>query len=872
MTTLAHDSKANYRPDIDGLRAIAVLAVVIFHINASLLPGGFAGVDIFFVISGFLITGNIIKDARSSQGFLWGEFYRRRILRILPVLLVVLLVTLLVGQFVLLPSDLNKLSLSSLAAVFSAANIYFAYFLDTGYFADDSALQPLLHLWSLGVEEQFYLFWPIILVALLSRFSRVPLLLFTLLLAIASFALAEMLLASQPMFSYYMLPARAGELLIGALLAIWLRTGHVELAKWMRMLLGIVGMVLIVCSLVWVTEDMGFPGVNALPSTLGAAFIICAGSGGVTGVSRVLALRPMVLVGLISYSLYLWHWPVLAFYRYIYGAVGPLAGVGLFGVMLLLSVASYRWVEKPCRHLRWTFAQVTARFFVLSGAALSGLCGAILLTKGLGLYALDSDYQARLRGLVPAPAAFSYSYVCQRARLKEADLQKSDCVVNSDKEPDVLLWGDSNAAHYIGVLGAFAEASGFSFRNAAHSSCPPIFQGAQFLLKPDRVENCLASIEVVKKSLNRYSTVILGGAWSFYLGGGERFKKNLERTVEILTAQGKQVVILGQVPRMQGAGRLCRQKALKLPMLECGGDLDEAGKGVNPKVNKWLIELSGSFPNVHYFDVSDALCHRGRCKAYLNGSLLYFDAGHLSMEGSWALGRHILASKGLPKVFAELAVGQRIHKANAPLDEALLARGQAAFDLPGEAWSSLIGGTYGKHWRGSALQEGRLEQGGVLQDDRDDAYNLVRYRIPDAEVKAFTKEGGYIHFRVKISTCAENFPLLRLLARAGGREVKYDVALDCAAGRVLAKGAFRSKDVEVESKDGGLMLKARYQIQPDLNGLEIVFFPASGNSLGAYSSTAVGTVAIDDIELAFVSAGRGVSGFTAGASEEREVH
>jgi peptidoglycan/LPS O-acetylase OafA/YrhL len=191
MPTPALDHSNFYRPDIDGLRAIAVMAVVVFHINERWMPGGFAGVDIFFVISGFLITRNILKDVASPQGFSWREFYRRRILRILPVLFLVLLSTLLVGHFLQLPVDYLELSYSALASVISLANVYFTYFLDTSYFADDSSLQPLLHLWSLGVEEQFYVLWPIVLIALAKKKKGKWLFGITFALVIASFLFAE---------------------------------------------------------------------------------------------------------------------------------------------------------------------------------------------------------------------------------------------------------------------------------------------------------------------------------------------------------------------------------------------------------------------------------------------------------------------------------------------------------------------------------------------------------------------------------------------------------------------------------------------------------------------------------------------------------
>src|SRR5690554_5995323 len=193
-----------YRPDIDGLRAIAVLAVVFFHIDPSWVPGGFVGVDIFFVISGFLITGNILREVGSTGGFSWREFYRRRALRILPVLFLLVFTSLLVGHFILLPDDVEELGWSALSAILFIPNIYFTYFLDTSYFAEDSSLQPLLHLWSLGVEEQFYFFWPLIVILLIKNMRLRWVMAASFLLLVASFFLAEILLNILPMFSYYM--------------------------------------------------------------------------------------------------------------------------------------------------------------------------------------------------------------------------------------------------------------------------------------------------------------------------------------------------------------------------------------------------------------------------------------------------------------------------------------------------------------------------------------------------------------------------------------------------------------------------------------------------------------------------------------------
>jgi hypothetical protein len=292
---------------------------------------------------------------------------------------------------------------------------------------------------------------------------------------------------------------------------------------------------------------------------------------------------------------------------------------------------------------------------------------ALVLNKGFGLYGLDSGYRAALKALEPAPAAYSYPYVCQRTALIDAQLKNKACILNSDQEPSVLLWGDSNAAHYVGMLAAFAETTGFAFRNVAHSSCPPLLEGAAAATqKPEGVERCLASIGVVKQYLDRYSIIILGAAWSGYFARDVSFSRNLEGTIDALLAQGKHVIILGQIPTFKVINRKCPQKSLKLPMLECGeGSIQRSQDG--EQVNRKLFDLASSRPGVDYFGVRDSLCHKEGCSPYLNGGLAYFDNNHLSMEGSWALGRYIVKKKGVPDIFAQLATGDSVVHVSVPL-------------------------------------------------------------------------------------------------------------------------------------------------------------------------------------------------------------
>jgi len=842
MSHQAHDSKSFYRPDIDGLRAIAVLAVVLFHIDPALLPGGFVGVDIFFVISGYLITGNIIKDVLSPRGFSWSEFYRRRILRILPVLFVVLLTVLVVGQFVLLPADLQKLGYSSVAAVLSAANVYFTYFLDTSYFADDSSLQPLLHLWSLGVEEQFYLFWPVLLVVLIGRLSKPRLLLVTFLLAAASFALAQALLTGSPMFAYYMLPPRAGELLVGAMLAIWLSNGQRAPGPKLSIVLGGVGMVLIVASLGWITEDKGFPGIAALPSTVGAALVILAGSGGVRGLGHVLALRPMVLIGLISYSLYLWHWPVLAFYRYAYGTVGALDGVVLFAVMVALSVLSYRLVEKPCRQLRWTFPRAMGQMFAGGSLAVLLLCAGVYLTQGYGVYAKNEEYRRALAALTPAPPAYRYPYVCQQKELSKADLNRDSCIiVNSMSEPDVLLWGDSNAAHYVGVLGVIARQAGFSFRNVAHSSCPPVLSGVEEIMPPDRLEACRKSLEHVYSVLNRYSTIVLGGAWATYFRWSPDFGSHIEHTVDTLLSQGKRVVILGQVPNFKAIDRSCRQKALKLPIScqQAGGE-DDSG---DTEANRFLAGLTSTRPSLSYFDVRSQVCRDGYCNAYMEDKLLYFDNSHFSMDGSWAVGKALVAESGVPQQFTSIA-SSAITDGSGGNEETVPEK----FRVAEQAWVPLLrdGSTVG--WSGSALKS-VLEEGGLqLADEHPDIYDLVTYRLRGAQLQSVLNGGDALLVRMKLADCFGVKPLLRIWTRDDEQRM-YDALLNCDIGQLQTRLHMQSENVGVVFEGEDPVLYAYLPVRPGVKDVVIGLYPAIGDIAGRYSKEPVGNLKLQRVEI-----------------------
>lgn len=646
---------SGYRADIDGLRAIAVLSVVLYHINSAWVPGGYVGVDIFFVISGFLITRNIWSELQDGR-FSLGDFYLRRIRRIAPAFLVVTATTLVAGALLLLPVDLLRLAKSAVWASLSAANIYYWKYLDTDYFAAATAEEPLLHMWSLGVEEQFYLLWPALLMVLVrAKRAKPGTIAVTVAICFGSFVIAELTNVSEAKFSYYMLPARAGELMLGALLALCATSatnkGAIASSNW-RAWLGeaasVCGMGLIAFSLWWLDDTSPFPGVNAVYPCLGAVLVMFSGQHGSRLTRVLLTPGPVVYIGLISYSLYLWHWPILAFIRYFYGEVSPHhAGVALV-LMLVLSALSYRFVEQPTRHLRMQpFRQVLAMFVVpVAGIAL--VAAVAVRTDGLKSLIESSDqYQASMVALNrQTSAANRNAYPCMDSRLSmPATLGAGNCVLGAKSAgkmlgPRVFLWGDSNAGHYIGALKAIAEEDGYSFRYASLSTCPALF-GTGGFGAPYARKRCDSFRESVRRYLSsaRIDTVVLASQWAVHQKNPQ-FKAALGRTIQELKASGKKVVLIGQVPGFVGYNKDCALRWARVSTARCEERQSRVSTG-NFQINKYMALLAVRDASVGYVDIHDVLCRDGSCSPYVNGVPVYFNPTHLSAAGSYLIGKTI---------------------------------------------------------------------------------------------------------------------------------------------------------------------------------------------------------------------------------------
>ena len=457
-----------YRSDIDGLRAVAVLLVFAFHLQAFKIMGGFIGVDVFFVISGFLISSVILRDIQESR-FSLTAFYERRIRRIIPALVVMMFVTTVFCAFYQLPAQLEDTAKSLLAATFSFSNIYFL--VTTNYFSNSDA-KPFLPTWSLAVEEQFYIFFPLFLL-LIRRFFPSRLKTAVISVAALSFFVSVWSVFAFPAATFYLPFSRAWELLLGTILALDVFP-RIESAL-ARNLTAAAGLASILACAYLYSDKVPFPGLAALAPCLGAAFIIAAGETGTSAVGRLLSLKPVVFIGLISYSLYLWHVPLILFQRVtllqIPRAPNQIQKGATVLVAIMLATLSWKFVETPFRKGRWLLRGNAAfRFAGISAAVLTAM-GLLLLA----LHGLPSRYSPQQLALVSnidnAFSAREGTCFIESGVSKARHLDAEDCLRQDPSRKNYLLIGDSHAAHlWSGLQKVFP---GINFLQATASNCAP---------------------------------------------------------------------------------------------------------------------------------------------------------------------------------------------------------------------------------------------------------------------------------------------------------------------------------------------------------------------------------------------------------------
>ena len=613
MNTQNHQ-QLSYRPDIDGLRAIAVLGVLLFHLNPAYLPGGFVGVDIFFVISGYLITRIILKELDAGT-FTFAYFYERRVRRIFPALFFMLAIctplaylTLYADAFITYIGDLKY-------AAAQIANIHFGK--DVDYFSMDAEQSPLLHTWSLGVEEQFYIIWPALLLLCYKMGKKGSVKWAMAGLAVLSLALSQILIAFQETNqAFYMLYARAYELAIGGMLALPAFQKN-NFGQKGNELWALSGIALIALSYILITKQVMFPGVTALVPTFGTAFVIYAHMGGAsTWVSRMLSWRPVIYIGLISYSLYLWHWPFIAMYdTYMQGAaMTPIAALVIAGVSILCAMVSHRFIEKPFRKYRKD-GERSHKWRVFGAALLCIICF-VVVSEQWKAYAVRN---------IPLNRPFTAEPVS--ARTEEIRYYNS----NGQKQAEVIVTGDSHSGHYLEGVITWAKARNMSVAFVSRAACQMVggedeqvsdkrkcrpFHAAL----PSAIENDGKPIKYFIIG-QRLDTLILDTAsdnigqdrvQTLYERNAPTLLKAYEVTINAVQKAQPQakVIIMGQVPKLKEEPAHCDQRKNtpinQLFDLEYACDPYEIDTRMNPEViipfNNELESLASRYDHVEFFD------------------------------------------------------------------------------------------------------------------------------------------------------------------------------------------------------------------------------------------------------------------------------
>lgn len=655
--------QSSYLSHVDGLRAVAIGTVVAFHAWPSVMPGGFIGVDVFFVISGFLITRLVLAEIDQGTFSLFG-FLARRARRLLPAALVCFAIVSLIAGRILLPDAYLDFGRSLLAAALMFANVHF--YRTAGYFSAPAHEKPLLHTWSLSVEDQFYLTWPVLLLVLAPRLPRVWLLAIAGVLAAASLVHAEATVGKHASYAFFILMPRAWELLLGCLLAVALP--FLRPSERLAEALGAIGFAGVLASALLLSSDSRFPGLSAVPACLGAAAMILSGLRGETLMSRALSWRPLVLGGLVSYSLYLWHWPLLALAKYALGrGLTPVEASAIVAASLGIAVLSWRFVERPFRLHGAVPWPIVVRTLAVAGGSIAAFAvagGLIKILDGLPgrfpgpIGSLFADMGSGNPLRIPCDGServFGTDAICSFGRRKEPD-----------QSYQIAIFGDSNADHFVPMVARWAETEGLTGRQVTQSMCAPLIGAANKRWSNERNGACATFQQQMMVFVERnpgLEVAILAANWGDNLEGlfgngvtvgdasprdeeAASFEAYLRRTVVFLRSRGIRVHILGQIPSFEVLPVTCIVSAL-----QSGGDPAACGAarslaGFEPVRSDAVIRrVTSDIPGVTFESLIDAFCDEQRCVPMKDGVFLYRDPGHLSAAGAMLLAR----SFSLPK-------------------------------------------------------------------------------------------------------------------------------------------------------------------------------------------------------------------------------
>lgn len=641
-----HLSHPNYRPDIDGLRAVAVIAVVAFHAFPEKIKGGFIGVDVFFVISGYLIS-TILFENLDRGTFSFGEFYSRRIRRIFPSLILILLACFTFGWFLLLTDEYKQLGKYIAAGAGFVSNL--VLWNDAGYFDNLADTKPLLHLWSLGIEEQFYIIWPVLLwIAWKRKFN---LLTVTILFALVSLTLNINQIKQDPIATFYSPQTRFWELLSGSLLAwgsLYKKSSHHEarlkLDGWLISVLyrkgpnangsklanvqSAIGFSLLAYGFWRINKNVGFPGGWALIPVVGSCLIIKAGPKAWLNRS-ILSNKIAIWFGLISFPLYLWHWPLLSFARIIQGEIPSIAiRLSAVALSIFFALITYQFIERP---LRFGFNGRKKVVFLILLLTTIGVTGYFTFANNgfpsRRSATLSIEHNGDTGHLEYHKYIADNFYTCQPKPIAEQALRWDTfirCMQSKQTEKiDLVLIGDSHAEHlFLGVSQALPD------KNVAF-----YIKGSAPLINNPDFSNIFHSVI----DSNSIKDVILTMHWS----GRTAQLQDILNTIDALTESGKSVYLTDDVPVFPFQPELCKGQRVLGPKPRCKMPIYEAERQRNTYISL-LEQVTKARPKVSFLKISDYLCNNEVCSMAKSDKLLYRDNNHLNLYGSQYVGRRLV--------------------------------------------------------------------------------------------------------------------------------------------------------------------------------------------------------------------------------------
>lgn len=651
-----------YRSDIDGLRAIAVLLVLTFHGGLSAFPSGFIGVDIFFVISGFLIT-SIISTSLKNQSFSLSDFYVRRLWRLQPALITVVMFTFVLATIFYLPTDFIDYIRSAKYTTLFTSNQYFARS-TTGYAAPDTANLLLLHTWSLSIEWQWYLLLPAGILLLNRYLSDKTVKIVTIAVTISMLGLSLYLSDKYPNKSYYFLSSRIFEFMIGSCLVI-LNYEQLKLKQSIASALGVLSLLAIVYCATRTNIVLGYPDYHAVIVSMASALLILVGTSTNGIASRILSLSPLVFIGSISYSLYLWHWPIFATGRYLGLTENIIFKVSCYAVTFIAAYLSYIFIEKPCRKIRWTLTKSISILALIPAGVFLALYPISEKYQGFNIR-FGSEY-ARIESTLQKYAS-PHRETCLNGN---ADGSDKNCIVGDVRaNKRALLIGDSNSNHFWSFFDVLAKDAHMSVTVQGTSSCltlPGIYQFDWWYFKNTVYQECHDNTEKYYDNIKKgkFDYVIIGEVWMNYAGDNiinnigdkrsidlsrERIEVSMRKALDIIVKSGARPVIVKTIYPMPQSYMSCFYQRIKTRK-------DYIPNSCNPTPwegdnNEWFTqifnEMKKDYPSLIVIDPKDVQCSGKTCKTDIDGIPVYRDVGHFTDYASYTFGKEYLVKSSNP--------------------------------------------------------------------------------------------------------------------------------------------------------------------------------------------------------------------------------